>query len=161
MAKPQRRFTFHVALQNPPLKPPFSAKKRRFPCFITSRYMQLFKHQESVLVRSNWRFPEMRYPQIIHFNKIFHYKPSSYWVAPFMETFKWNPLHASSVWYWTHIYIYEGLPGLSSRKVWGYKRRSQRTKRHPCSAEKKELQLQNTGRWNAWLTCKRYRCLNK
>ena len=33
--------------------------------------------------------------------------------------------------------IYEGLPGLLSRKVWGYKGWSQRTKRHPCSAEKK------------------------
>ena len=33
MAKPQRRFTFHVALQNPPLKPPFSSKKTQISMF--------------------------------------------------------------------------------------------------------------------------------
>ena len=34
-------------------------------------------------------FLKWGYPQIIYFKDIFHYKPSSYWVPPFME----NPIY--------------------------------------------------------------------
>ena len=34
-----------------------------------------------------WVFPKNRgYPQIIHFNKVFHYKPSNFGVSLFLET---------------------------------------------------------------------------
>ena len=42
-------------------------------------------------------FLKWGYPEIMHLNRIFHYKPSSYWGTPFMETPKW-PFVVRAVW---------------------------------------------------------------
>ena len=39
--------------------------------------------------KDTWRFPEMGYPYIIQFKRIFPYKPSNYWDNPHL----WKPPH--------------------------------------------------------------------
>ena len=50
-------------------------------------------------------FPKYGYPQIIHFNRIFHYKPSSYWGTPILGSLhietKTNIDQVGHRWSWT------------------------------------------------------------
>ena len=48
---------------------------------IYHQYIYIYK----ILRYTFWRFPEIGYPQNIHFNRIFHYKTIHYWVPKFYK----------------------------------------------------------------------------
>ena len=65
--------------------------------FDGKKLLPRFEHQKQInscLKNSQYGcFRKQGYPQIIHFNRVFHYKPSILWVPLFLETSIFKTLH--------------------------------------------------------------------
>ena len=104
-----------------------------------------------------WRFPKIGVPPVIHFTGIFHYKSSSYWVLPIMETPIITENHHSILHCWgiptvgTPQKSYASFPEAKGVPTTNERRRCPSSLGASLWPRTASWQSQRWARWAAWL----------